>query len=282
MLSALLLYFIFTKIPFREAFDEIKRALSVYLVYALLLFVLSKLLAAFRLNLFFHQIGIPLTHKSNIALYLQGMFYNLFLPGGIGGDAYKGYVLQSRYKVGTRKVVGSLLTDRVSGLVSLVIYACILALLIHISTGQIFTLLLLTVPLLTILLFWIAVKRLTAYLKPVFWSSLGYSALVQLAQLGAVYCLLYAFGVEENSLAYLLVFLISSIVAIIPITIGGIGSREVVFYYGAKFLNLDMQVAVSISMLFFAISAIVSLLGSIYHFRNPKLKFQEDRISNEV
>ena len=31
------------------------------------------------------------------------MFYNLFLPGGIGGDAYKGYVIQKKYKPAPKK-----------------------------------------------------------------------------------------------------------------------------------------------------------------------------------
>lgn len=31
------------------------------------------------------------------------MFYNLFLPGGIGGDAYKGYVIQKNINRAPRK-----------------------------------------------------------------------------------------------------------------------------------------------------------------------------------
>ncbi len=39
------------------------------------------------------------------------MFYNLFLPGGIGGDAYKGYVLKKKYEVKTKSVVSILVLD---------------------------------------------------------------------------------------------------------------------------------------------------------------------------
>ncbi|MCF8302219.1 MAG: hypothetical protein K9I94_03010 [Bacteroidales bacterium] len=39
---------------------------------------------------------------------------------------------------------------------------------------------------------------------------------------------------------YLFVFLLSSIVAAFPITISGIGSREITFYFGARLMGLDI------------------------------------------
>ncbi|MGB5700224.1 lysylphosphatidylglycerol synthase transmembrane domain-containing protein, partial [Muriicola sp.] len=105
IVSAALLYFIFTKIPFSEVLGVLKSAQPFFVIAALLFFVISKLLAAVRLNLFFHEIEVLLTHKSNLKLYLLGMFYNLFLPGGIGGDAYKGYYVKKQFEVPTKKVV---------------------------------------------------------------------------------------------------------------------------------------------------------------------------------
>lgn len=66
--------------------------------------------------------------------------------------------------------------------------------------------------------------------------------------------------------------MISSIVAVVPLTLGGIGSREVTFFYGAKFLELDQNVSVSVSVLFFLITALVSLIGVWYHFKKIKLR----------
>ncbi len=53
------------------------------------------------------------------------MFYNLFLPGGIGGDGYKIYLLQKNYQTGTKKIFGAVLADRISGMVALVVLALI-------------------------------------------------------------------------------------------------------------------------------------------------------------
>jgi hypothetical protein len=101
--------------------------------------------------------------------------------------------------------------------------------------------------------------------------------MVQLAQMLCVLFILKALFVEGFTLSYLFVFLISSIVAVLPLTLGGIGSREVVFFYGALWLGLDQHTSVGVSMAFFLITAIVSLGGLGYHFKKPELFLREDR-----
>ncbi|WP_297694597.1 lysylphosphatidylglycerol synthase transmembrane domain-containing protein [uncultured Eudoraea sp.] len=272
LFSFVLLYFVFTKIQFSEVWEILKGSNFYYLFAALLLFIISKVFSALRLNLYIHQIKIFLTQLSNIKLYLLGMFYNLFLPGGIGGDAYKGYVLKKQYEVKTKSVVSILILDRLNGLLLIFVISCLLALLLkedRINSYKIFFGIAIS---LSILVFWVFNKRFFSFVYPVFWKSLGFSALVQLAQLVSVLFILKALDVEGNNIAYLFIFLISSIVSVLPLTIGGIGSREVVFYYGALWLALDENTSVSISMLFFLITALVSLMGIIYHFRKPELK----------
>ena len=234
IVSAALIYFIFTKININDVLLTLKKSNPFYLIAALMLYAISKVLSAFRLNLYFHQIGAHLTQKSNLALHLLGMFYNLFLPGGIGGDAYKGYVIQKEYKPGTKKVVAVLLLDRLSGLLLIFIYACLLAFLSAQSIFQGFDWLFVIAIPVSVFVFWLFIKRLFAYTLTVFWKSLSYSALVQLAQLLSAWCILQSLSLFTDILEYLLVFLVSSIVSVIPLTIGGIGSREVTFLYGAK------------------------------------------------
>ena len=272
IVSAALLYFIFTKIPFSEVLGVLKTAQPFFVIAALLFFVISKLLAAVRLNLYFHEIEVLLTHKSNLKLYLLGMFYNLFLPGGIGGDAYKGYYVKKQFEVPTKKVVAVLLLDRLSGMLLLFVFACILGLTLKDPTLRPFQWLFwLGIPL-SMLIFWGLQSRFFGYILPVFWKSNGLSALVQLAQLGCVLMILQALKIEVSTVEYLFIFLISSIVSVLPLTIGGIGSRELVFLYGALWLGLQEDVSVGISMLFFMITALVSLGGLWFHFKKPSLE----------
>ncbi|MEO9513844.1 MAG: lysylphosphatidylglycerol synthase transmembrane domain-containing protein [Flavobacteriaceae bacterium] len=271
-ISALLIYFIFTKINFEDVVRTVRKCNPLYLIAGILLVVFSKVMAAFRLNLYFHQINVKITQQSNLKLYLLGMFYNLFLPGGIGGDAYKGYIIQKEFKSGTKKVVSVLLLDRLSGMLLIFIYACIFALLVKIPFFLDYTLLIaLSIPL-SILVFWLVNKKISSYALPIFWKSLGYSALVQLSQLVCILCILKSLSITWDIFEYLLVFLISSIVSVIPLTIGGIGSREVTFLYGAKWLGLDANTSIGISFVFFMITALISLFGLIYHFKKPKLQ----------
>ncbi|WP_067037961.1 lysylphosphatidylglycerol synthase transmembrane domain-containing protein [Allomuricauda sp. CP2A] len=272
IISAALIYFIFTKIDFKDVLQTLRKSDPLYLILAILCFVLSKVLSALRLNLYFHQIGAKISQRSNFKLYLLGMFYNLFLPGGIGGDAYKGYVIQREYQSGTKKVVSVLLLDRLSGMLLLFLYACTLALISDNTFFNGFMGLTVVVIPLSMLVFWWMNWKFFAYTIPIFWKSVGYSALVQLAQLVCVLCILQSLSISLDRVEYLFVFLVSSIVSVIPLTIGGIGSREVTFLYGAKWLGLDASTSIGISFTFFLITALISLLGIVYHFRKPKLE----------
>ena len=276
--SVLLIYFVFTKIPFKEVWNVLKTVKIGPLIIAVVFFIISKMIAAFRLNLFFHKLEMNLTQWSNAKLYLLGMFYNLFLPGGIGGDAYKGYVIKKQFEIKTKRVVSILLLDRLSGLLLLLIYACIAGLLINNQSMTDFRWLFILLIVLSALFFWVLNKRYFAYVFEVYWKSIAYSALVQLCQIFCVYFILLGFNFDENVLPYIFIFLISSVVAVLPLTIGGIGSREVVFFYGALWLRLQESTSVSISMLFFFITALVSLTGVYFHFRGVDLEVVERRL----
>jgi len=59
-------------------------------------------------------------------------------------------------------------------------------------------------------------------------------------------------------------FLLSSAIAVLPFTIGGIGARELVFIFGADYLFIDKNTAVAFSILFFVITAISSFTGIFF------------------
>jgi uncharacterized membrane protein YbhN (UPF0104 family) len=59
-----------------------------------------------------------------------------------------------------------------------------------------------------------------------------------------------------------MVFLLSSIVAVLPLTIGGVGARELVFVYAHEYAGIDEATAVAFSLIFFIITAAVSLVGA--------------------
>ena len=272
VVSALLIYFIYNKIDLENIWNTLQSANIAYIALALLFFIFSKILAAFRLNCFFHSIAIPLTHNSNLVLYSLGMFYNLFLPGGIGGDAYKAYLLKNKFKIPTKKIVLTLFTDRLIGLLALYLYASVLVLVLPQKWLVDSRWVIIVLMPLSILTLWLLTRYLFKEVAGIFKKVLAYSAVIQFMQLCCVWCLMLALHIHVQTLAYLTLFLISSIVAILPLTLGGIGSREATFFYGATLLQLNEVDALSISVLFFIITALVSLCGMLYHFKKVSLQ----------
>lgn len=272
LVSVALVYFVFQKISPTQVLESLKKANLLYLFIAFLLFILSKVASSIRLNLYFGNIGIHLTQKSNLQLYWLGMFFNLFLPGGIGGDAYKGFLLNKKFEAPGKSIAAALIVDRLSGMLLLYILAAIISLFIDNQALITYkSLITLSIPL-AVVGFYFFNKYLFKSTIQVFWPAFFYAALVQLLQLVSVWFIMKALAVNANILPYLLIFLVSSVVAVLPLTIGGIGARELTFLYGAKLFMLDESVSVGISVLFFLITAIVSLFGMVYLIKPPKLE----------
>src|SRR5215467_9114132 len=112
-------WYISKKIDFSTAKDAFLKANWWWLFLAVLLLMVSKLFSAFRLNIYFRNIQIHLPEWKNIKLYWLGMFYNLFLPGSISGDAYKVVLLKRKYNSSYKKTSAAVLLDRFSGLLAL-------------------------------------------------------------------------------------------------------------------------------------------------------------------
>ncbi len=267
VLTGLALFLVFRKIDTDQLWEITKTIRWGWLIPAALTFVLSKLFTAFRLILYFKNIGLHISQKLNIKLYLIGMFYNLFLPGGIGGDGYKVYLLNKHYHTPVKSLVQASLLDRLGGLVAIVFLLFVLILPVDLTlpfASQVpWELLVGVLALLVYPAFWLMQKLLFKAFLPSFLKANGWSMAGQLAQLVCAWFILKSLGVTENFLAYQLVFLLSSIVAVLPLTIGGVGARELVFVYAHTYAGINEATAVAFSLIFFLISAAVSLTGSI-------------------
>lgn len=266
MLTGLALCLVFRKIDTVQLWEITKTIQWFWLIPAVLIFALSKVFTALRLNLYFRNIGLQISEKLNFQLYLVGMFYNLFLPGGIGGDGYKIYLLNKNFKTSVKSLIQSALLDRLGGLVSIVFLLFGLFLLVDVKLdfleGDLWNGLMIAGIVLTIPAFWLVQKFFFKDFLPSFWSANAWSMAGQLAQLICAWFILQSLGVTENVLAYQLVFLLSSIVAVLPLTIGGVGARELVFVYAHTYAGIDEAAAVAFSLIFFLISAAVSVVGA--------------------
>src|SRR2546421_4451858 len=100
--------------------EAIRDAQYHWVVFGILAYVVVEIAAAFRWHVLLKVQGIRLSFLRLSGLFLIGMFYNQFLPGGTGGDIMKSYYL---LKETPDKKAGALLAvvfDRLIGLVALV------------------------------------------------------------------------------------------------------------------------------------------------------------------
>lgn len=258
-----MIYWVFRRIDWREAQRLVMQLPLWSPVVAALFFNLSQVLSVYRTNLFYRSLGIRMRWWTQLKLYYLGMFYNLFIPGGIGGDAYKVFWLQKRYKARTRSLVQVSLTDRLSGLVGILLWLGVFFWLtpwagqwkVSVPAAAVW---LLCVPVLA----W-GVRRLLSAGYPVVWQAVLPSVGIQFAQLLCIAALLWGWGVREGLFLYGFVFLLSSIVTVIPVTIGGVGAREFTFLTFAPLLGIAPSVSVTVALLFFLLTAVSSLPGGL-------------------
>ncbi|MBO9698620.1 MAG: flippase-like domain-containing protein [Sporocytophaga sp.] len=276
--SSVALFFVFRSVNIRDVFNLLKNSDYWLLFPTLLLYLVSKYITAIRFKHFLKVININIPDAVNFRLYLLGMYYNLLLPGGVGGDGYKVYYLHKLFKSPLKNLLSLSIIDRVSGMVAILFLGEICAVFLFYNHPVFFYLSLFSLPA-TLAVYWGALylfykKYLTVFNKTNLQSLAG-----QILQVICILLLLMLVGVKQQYLPYVFIFLVSSIVAAFPFTIGGIGARELTFLYGAEHFNLDMSASVTVSMLFYLISAFSSLCGIYFGIFPEKVSAQE---SSEV
>lgn len=250
-----------------------------FMVSAMLFFILSKTMTALRLNSFFKNIGVNLTHLQNFRLYAIGMFYNLLLPGGIGGDGYKIIILRNKTGASGKQLLHALVFDRLSGLVSIIFLIGIFWLLLRDSfplSWKDWDLTLIIISFGVLPFFWFVSRFFFQTFLPSIWRGSVLSFAGQVGQLFSAYLILKSIGINDGTGIYLMVFLISSIVTIIPITLGGVGIREMVFVFAQKILDFDVERSIVFSILFFLLTSITSLPGGLFSLRIPQIVNNEN------
>jgi glycosyltransferase 2 family protein len=232
-----------------------------WLIPALLFFNISQLISAYRLLQFYkiHQPGI--SYRFNLRLYYRGMFYNLFLPGGIGGDAYKIIALKNSANTYKQLTTATLL-DRVNGLVILLLIISLLTSFVALPGFE----------QLVSLLPYFVLAGLPSYILILYYFFRPFSKilpltgllsiLVQGFQLLCFYCVLYSLQIDAGSyVQHAVLFFVSSIIAALPFSIGGIGTRELAMSAGAAYFDISVAKMVSASLVFLVLTAISALAG---------------------
>ena len=261
-------WYISQKIDFSGALKTLLEANWWFFFLSVLALVLSKIVAALRLNVNFKNINIYLNEWSNIKLFWLGMFLNLFLPGAITGDAYKVILLKKKYGASYKKTTAAVLLDRLSGLLALGILLAASGLLV--LNNNTYDIILVAGSVLAIAALYFFIRLFQKDFLSGFWKTFVLGIVVQLLMVGSLFFILLSLDIVSYQTEWIFIFLIAAVISVLPLSLGGgLGTRELAFAEGATYFHLDPQTGVTISLLFYAVNIIASLPGLYYHFSDP-------------
>jgi uncharacterized membrane protein YbhN (UPF0104 family) len=268
--TGVLLWYVFRQVPISKVKERLLHANYWWMLAALGFYFASVIASSWRLLSFFKSINLYINTRFNLRLYLLGLFYNFLLPGGIGGDGYKIWLLNKTYKLPAKKVFWAILFDRLSGLWA--IGLIIISLKIFIPQIEIHIAIPFAVFFVGSIIYYLIVKKFFSEFGKHFFKGHAKAVLVQSLQVLCIIMVLLGQGFDGKFAPYLLSFLVSALAAVVPITVGGAGAREAIFQTMSGIFNMDVGLAVFLSISFYLISLIVALFGIYYVIRPKRLE----------
>ncbi len=282
LLSAFFIWLLVIKINWSESWQYLRRIeiwqIVVYLAVIFLgIFISTKKWQKLCLFKGFKDSFINL-----FKLYLTGAFINNFVPSTIGGDIFRAYQIgrkEKRYSEATSTVV----TDRFTGLLALILMTPIFFLINFQRTSEIYFLVLANLIVLAFLIgIFIFIKiRKTAFAKKmlgyfpgkavnflhelasfgsdrkIFWQSMAFSFLFNLIGVGLANLILFwSLGININVWDYFSVIFLISIVSSIP---AGIGFKEWAYVAFFAPLGIDTSAVVTVAILNRFLQALVNI-----------------------
>jgi uncharacterized membrane protein YbhN (UPF0104 family) len=252
--------FVLSKIDFTQLWLAIARIPWWALLGAMMLLNLSCFFSAERTRVYLRARGIALSRRVGLQFYYKGMLYNTLLPGGVGGDGYKIWLLKKHHALPTKQGLQIMLADRGSGLLVLLLTIATMLPMSALYAQLPFAPWLLGAGMLATLAGYVLVGwRLTDEDARTSLIAAFYSAGVQLSACATAWVLAVGLGMEP--LEYVLLFQIAAVVSIVPVTVGGVGLRELVFFIGAPLAGVAVEPGIGLSLLWFALYVLSSLGG---------------------
>jgi len=236
---------------------------------AALLILIGHFIAIFRWQCLLQAHGIHLVWKVALRLSFLGNFFNTILPGAVTGDIVKVFHINRQLPGSYRKVLGSILLDRISGLSGLIFlsfgafvwqgslvpalhvflvtsmiaacffYACLLG--IAPSRDPVFKwleLLRKKLPLTSVISeTYQSIRHYHGYPK-ILWQALGLSVFLHLLGGLSFFLLRQSLGQSSITLASLyMVISMGLLVTSIPVAPAGVGTGNIAFFYLLSFFQ---------------------------------------------
>ncbi len=291
-ISVAILFVLFKLVPYRELIDVYKKSQKLYIYLSLLVFIVTLTISVFRWRFILHSLGVKASAKDVFSSTFSGLFFNLIFPSFVAGDIFKGFSISTHHGE-AKKVASSVLMDRFSGSIALVLVAFFSYMFgrkifrekeVAVSLG----LLCAFICIVSCIIF---SKRVFSFLvkilgnnplkgklidfhdhlyffrknPAVFLKSMYFSLPIQLLTPLMFYVGSKAFGLHVSMLYFFILVPIIMMIALIPITIAGAGTREAASIYFFSLIGIDKTVGLGLSLLNLAFTVFTGLLGGIFY-----------------
>ena len=269
IVTVFFIYYTLSKIGLNKILEVIKSADLLFILFASIVYFLSQIISSERLWFILKENNLIISSKENIKLYMVGIFYNFFIPGGVGGDAYKGVLMNKKFQWSLKKIYKLLILDRLIGFGVIICLILVFSgFILDLEFMSKFGAFLAPLYALLFVVGKIIVQKIFDN-ESIYTRSFFISHIIQILQFGSIILILFSLGVTNNYFTFLYIFLISSVLSIF--SFGGIGIREYVFFTLASNTAVGPDIATSVGLIF-TFSALISSVPGLYFLIKIKSK----------
>src|SRR3989304_163703 len=270
--ASLIIYLVSTQIEsFSDIIEILKSSNKFLLLLSLSTHALGTYITAVRWKTLLNTQGVKLSNMTPSSTVLTGSFFNNFLPTSIGGDVFRAYDASKKGNISLGSSASVILVERFSGVVSAATYAIIALFLGFTAIGH-------QSVIVPIVIFFIVSLILGFLIINPSLFRLGKTKTSKFRfvrkisdKLSNVYNTLISFKKYKLVLVEVLIFSfpVVAVIAMIPISIGGIGLREnsLVIIMVAMGVNNEKAALFSLIILFMLI--IMGVLGGVIYIIRP-------------
>jgi len=300
LIGIALFMFILTKIDLKSFFSLLKNINLYYFIGAALIAFPILFIKAYRWNYLKKAQKINYKLSDSILMYGAGIYIGLLTPGRVG-DFIKVLYLKNDGNSAGKSFV-SVFIDRLADLLFLMVFGYIgMFFFIHLFRKQVYLLSSLFAAVLLIIIFAATNKKIVKkILKKIFnflipakhkekikvnfndfyrdLKILNKKSIIKVSLLTVLVWLVYFFQMFllakalsiDISFVYLAVCAcIAGLITLIPISISGIGTRDITLIVLFSFLSISRESAVAVSMLILSMSVVMAIIGLACWLKKP-------------
>jgi len=299
IISMLCITFLFSNSDVTETLGFISKSSHIIWLAGILLYLVGQTICAYKWKILANEAGFKGSTRDYIDYYFTGMFFNLFLPTTVGGDAVKCYYL-SKNDTENKKAAAiySVLADRITG-VAVLLWLAAFAVFLPVCKAvplivKLF-IVLLSLGLVIFALLFPVLHSIFANKKwigkffadiSIYWQNhalmakaLTWSLVFHLITILIHVLIGYAIGIKVPVLFYFVIYPMSALAGFLPVSFNGIGPREATYIYFLALVGIKSPAALAFGIFWFGIVLISSLIGGIFYLQHMGLENEKDKLS---